>query len=69
MRHALSDESTWAASVIGSWCSLPGAIPQGEIIAEFKKKGKRPKGKQIEPSSGLSELEIVDVDTNELETD
>jgi hypothetical protein len=68
MRHALSDESTWAASVIGSWCSIPGAIPQDEIIAEFKK-GKHSKAKQIEPSSGLSEPEIVDVDTNELETD
>ena len=44
MRHSLSDESTRAASVLGSWCDLPGAVPRDEIIAVFRDKGKRPKG-------------------------
>ena len=26
MRHSLSDESTRAASVLGAWCDLPGAV-------------------------------------------
>jgi hypothetical protein len=40
MRHKLSDESTRAASVLGSWCDLPGAIPHNEIMAVFQDKGK-----------------------------
>lgn len=45
MRHSLSDESTRAASVLGSWCQLPGAIPRDEIVQLFKDKSKRSKGK------------------------
>jgi hypothetical protein len=45
MRHSLSDESVRAATVLGSWCSLPGAIPHEEIIASLRDKGKRLKGK------------------------
>lgn len=45
MRHSLSDESTRAATVVGAWCSLPGAIPKNEIITAFKEKSKRRKGK------------------------
>jgi hypothetical protein len=43
MRHSLSGESTRAASVFGSWCDLPGAVPHDEIMAAFKDKGKWPK--------------------------
>jgi hypothetical protein len=43
MRHKLSDDSTQAASILGAWCDLPGAIPHDEIMAVFRDKGKRPK--------------------------
>ena len=43
MRHKLSDESTRAASILGSWCDLPGVIPCDEIMAVFRDKGKWPK--------------------------
>ena len=46
MRHSLSDESTRAAAVIGSWCDFPGAIPRDEIVETFKDKSKRSKGKE-----------------------
>ena len=45
MRHSLSDKSTQAAAVIGSWCDFPGAIPREEIMEAFKDKSKRGKGK------------------------
>ena len=45
-RHALSDESTRAQSVLSSWFELPGAIPHKEIIEKFKEKSKHLKKKQ-----------------------
>jgi hypothetical protein len=48
MRHSLSDESTRAASVLGSWCELPGAVLHNEIMMVFKEKGKRPKDKTVD---------------------
>jgi hypothetical protein len=47
MRHSLSDESTRAASVLGVWCDLPGAVPRDEIVAIFKDKSKRPKNNNV----------------------
>lgn len=47
MRHSLSDESTCAASVLGAWCDLPDAVPQDEIMAIFKEKGKQPKNNNV----------------------
>jgi hypothetical protein len=47
MCHSLSDKSMRAASVLGAWCDLPGAVPRDEIIAVFCEKGKRPKGNNI----------------------
>ena len=47
MRHSLSNESTQAASILGAWCDLPGAVPRDEIIAVFHEKGKQPKGNNI----------------------
>lgn len=41
MRHSLSDESTRAATAIGSWMDLPYAIPQAQIVQEFKDKSRR----------------------------
>jgi hypothetical protein len=40
MCHSLSDESTRAATVLGSWCDFPGVIPQDDIMEIFKDKGK-----------------------------
>jgi hypothetical protein len=51
MRHSLSDETTRAASVLGAWCDLPGAVPRDEIMAVFKDKGKRPKNNVFMASS------------------
>ena len=47
MRHSLLDESTRAASVLGAWCDLQGAVPRDEIMAVFRDKGKRPKGNNV----------------------
>jgi hypothetical protein len=58
MRHSLSDESTRAAAVIGSWCDFPGAIPQDEIMEAFKDKNKRGKGK----SKSSTERENPDIE-------
>jgi hypothetical protein len=46
MQHSLSDESTRAASVLGSWCDFPGIIPRDEIVDIFKNKSKQSKGKE-----------------------
>ena len=51
MRHFLSDESTWDASVLGSWCTFPGAVPREEIMTTFKEKSKRDKVKDKEMTS------------------
>jgi len=47
MRHKLLDESTRAASVLGAWCDLHGAVLWDEIVAIFKDKGKRPKNNNV----------------------
>lgn len=44
-RHSLSDESTRAATVLSSWASVPGLIPEDEIVAVFRDKTKRSKDK------------------------
>jgi hypothetical protein len=52
MRHSLSDESVRAATVLGSWCSIPDAIPRDKLITVFRDKAKRPRGKESVASSG-----------------
>jgi hypothetical protein len=52
MRHSLSDESVRAATVLGSWCSIPDAIPRDKIVSVFRDKAKHPKGK--EPVASVS---------------
>ena len=59
MRHSLSDESTRAASVLGAWCDLPGAVPRNEIITVFREKGKRPKGNNIVVSTTDDDVMIT----------
>ena len=45
LRHALSDESTRASTVLHAWSEIPGLIPEAEIIEVFKDKARRLKGK------------------------
>lgn len=62
-RHALSDESTRAATVLSSWASVTGLIPEEEILDVFRAKCKRPKkGKQ---SIREAAEQIITVDSDE----
>ena len=58
MRHSLSDKSVQAATVLGSWCVLPGAIPHKDILASFDEKHKRPKGSEKLQESSDDVIEI-----------
>ena len=62
MRHALSDDSTWAATVLGSWAtSFPESIPCNDIVGMFKDKLKHfRKGKYAE--LGSTPLTVADSD-------
>ena len=51
LRHSLSDTSTRAATVLGSWMSLEGAIPTADIVRMFKDKASR-KRKRALTSAG-----------------
>ena len=61
MRHSLSDESTRAATVLGSWAaSFPDLIPCSDIVGILKDESKHSKGKcreggstTIQASNGL----------------
>lgn len=46
LRHSLSDESARAATVLGSWSRLEGAIPKDVILQRFKDKSKHPNKRQ-----------------------
>jgi hypothetical protein len=65
MRHSLSEESTRAATVLGSWvASFPDLVPRSDIVNAFKDKGKRlgsGKGKSQESSATLPVANIDDV--------
>jgi hypothetical protein len=62
MRHSLSDESTQAASVVGSWCDFPGAVPHKDIMRVFKDKSKQAldKEKAFDVAED-AETEIVEI--------
>lgn len=64
MRHSLSDESTRAATVLGSWCDFPGAIPRDDVIATFCDKNKRPKGKGKEVTGSDIVTATVAIDSD-----
>lgn len=53
-RHALSDKSTRAASVLSSWATVPDVVPEKEIIQVFKDKSKR--GKKADKSPATAEI-------------
>lgn len=60
MRHSLSDKSVRAATVVGSWAGLPGAIPSSEITTIFNDKSKRMgKGKDMTPESDEADIILV----------
>ncbi|TDL14358.1 hypothetical protein BD410DRAFT_734234, partial [Rickenella mellea] len=40
-RHALSDESMRAATVLSSWADVDGLIPEGQIVDHFREKNSR----------------------------
>lgn len=42
-RHALSDESVRAATVLGSWAALKGIVPEDKMLEIFHNKSKRTK--------------------------
>ena len=42
-RHALSDESTRASILLGSWASIEGLIPKEKAITALQDKSKRSK--------------------------
>jgi hypothetical protein len=60
MQHLLSDKSVRAATVLGSWCSLAGAIPQDEVVASIRDKSKCSKGK--EPAAASTSNIVMDSD-------
>jgi len=63
LRHSLSDESTRASTVLGSWTELEGAIPYTEVIQRFKDKSKRPK-KKARVQDKMDEVEQIVIDSN-----
>lgn len=63
MRHSLSDESTRAAMVLGSWQDHPGLIPQDDILTLFRNKSKRSKGKGKDIERTDTEVNLIEVDT------
>jgi hypothetical protein len=38
LRHSLSDESTRAATVLGSWANIPGLVVEEELISNIRDK-------------------------------
>lgn len=61
MRHSLTDESTQAATVLGSWTSFPDLIPHCEIVTIFKEKGNcMVRGKAKESLTDVNDIIVVD---------
>ena len=67
-RHFLSDASTCASTVLGSWAALDDAIsqsviPNDDIIELFKNKHKRPKKRtRAEDDVEGPEIEVMEID-------
>lgn len=59
--HSLSDETTCASTVMGSWATLNGAIDRTEIIALFKnKKSRQGAAKRQKPNPD----DVIDIDND-----
>lgn len=67
MRHSLSDESTRAATVLGSWCTFPDLVPCGEIVSIFKDKSSRSGSKAAAKGKG-KDKEVTSTDSIEGES-
>jgi hypothetical protein len=52
-RHSLNDESTRAATILGTWVDIDGLIPDEYILNLFREKGKRPR-----PSASADTAEV-----------
>jgi hypothetical protein len=61
MHHALSDQSVRAATVLGSWCDIPGLVPQNDLTAAFNDKKKHLKNteKSISGAPDMVESEAI----------
>ena len=58
-QHNLSDESTHAVTVLGSWANIEGLIPEANIVKMFRDKSKR--RDVVNSGSALwSDVSIVD---------
>lgn len=64
LRHSLSDTSTQAATVLGSWCDK-GLVPVDEIIADFKNKSSRARKK---PRTAPTTPDVVIVESGSAST-
>ena len=65
LHHSLSDTSTRAATVVGSWMALEGAIPSGKILRMLKDKASRKRKRALTNAgdAGPSAATVVEVDT------
>jgi hypothetical protein len=52
LRHARSDDSTQASTVLHAWSEIPSLIPEADIIQLFKDKSRHLKGKGKERDTG-----------------
>ena len=43
MQHSLTDKSLRAATVLGTWCDIPGVINQEGLAVKFNDKSKQTK--------------------------
>ena len=69
-RHALSEESTRAATLLNSWSTIPGLIPEAEIIQSFKDKSRRlGKKKQGSNISVVTTDDGMDLDESNVTSD
>lgn len=67
-RHALSDESTRASIVLGSWASVEGLVPTEKVLQVLREKGKRSKATKtanvyVDGDEDIEDVEIVAADS------
>lgn len=70
LRHSLSDASTRAATVVGSWMSLQGAIPNEKILRILKDKSSRKRKRAATGSAedaGMSDVIEIDIQATEFD--
>ena len=60
LRHTLSDDSTWASTILHAWSEIPSLIPEVDIIEVFKDKGCCLKGVNKQDTSKDTESIVLD---------